>query len=303
MNGSSVQSGSSTTYTSTAFNNGDVVTVDVTNANGCIATSSPVTVTVNAPPSGTLTVSPGKTFCAGTSVTFTATPSVGGTYTYNFKVNGGSVQSSNSPTYTTTTLTNGQVVTVDVTNSSGCTASFTPAITVTVNPVPTGTLTATENSGTPNDNTICAGSNVTFTATSGYSNYAFYLNGTGTALQNSSVNTYSTSSLATGNYLTVVVTNGSTCTATFTSPAITVVQPPSGTITPSATTICAGDNVDFTATAGFSNYNFKVNGVSIQNGASNTASYSGFTANATVTVDVSNSQTCASTFGPAAISQ
>jgi hypothetical protein len=62
-----------------------------------------------------------NSFCAGTSVTFTA----GGGTNYNFRVNGTSVQNGGSTTYTSTTLTNGQILDVIVTGTGGCTVTST----------------------------------------------------------------------------------------------------------------------------------------------------------------------------------
>ena len=73
----------------------------------------------------------GNVFCTGTSVTFTA----GGGTNYNFRVAGVSVQNGVSNTYTTTSLTNGQIVDVIVSNSAGCALTST-GITNTVNPQP-----------------------------------------------------------------------------------------------------------------------------------------------------------------------
>jgi len=56
-----------------------------------------------------------NSFCAGTSVTFTS----GGGIEYDFRVDGISVQKSESTTYTTTTLTNGMIVDVLVTITGG----------------------------------------------------------------------------------------------------------------------------------------------------------------------------------------
>ena len=139
--------------------------------------------------------------------------------------------------------------------SNSCSKTFNPVL-INVNAVPTGTLTVTENSGTPNDNTICANAPVTFTFTAGFSNYNFKVNGV--SQQNGASRTYVNTTLITGDVVTVEVTNGSSCTATFTAPAITIVPSPTGTLTvsPSAT-ICAGDNVTFTADAGYSSYKFK----------------------------------------------
>ena len=256
-------------------------------------------------PAGTLTATENSgtandnKICAGSNVTFTATT---GFSNYNFKINGTSAQNGSSNTYSSNALTNGNTISVDVTNASGCIATFGPPQVITVYAVPTGSLTATENSGTPNDNIICAGSTITFTATSGYASYSYYLNGTGSALYSGASNVYSTSSLSTGNYLTVTVTNTNGCAATFTSSSITVVAAPSGSLTASANPVCQGNNVDFTATSGFANYNFKVNGTSVQNGASNVYSSTGINNGDVVTVDVSNTQTCLATFNSVTMS-
>jgi gliding motility-associated-like protein len=88
---------------------------------------------MNALPVPTLTSSdPDNTFCAGTSVTFTAS---GGT-SYDFRAGAASVQNGASATYTTSSLTNGQIVSVIVSNAAGCTATST-GITNIVNTLPT----------------------------------------------------------------------------------------------------------------------------------------------------------------------
>jgi Secretion system C-terminal sorting domain len=78
--------------------------------------------------------------CAGTSVTFTATPTNGGSApTYQWYVNGSPVGTGGT-TYTTSTLTNGQVVTCQMTSNlpgvvgSPCTSN---SITMTVSSPPT----------------------------------------------------------------------------------------------------------------------------------------------------------------------
>ena len=122
-------------------------------------------------------------------ITFTAT---GGT-SYQFRVNGTIAQAfSGSNTFISSTLANGDVVTVDVSNGN-CSTAYSPGIPVTIKPLPVGTLTATENSGTPNDNIICANAPVTFTATAGFSNYNFQVDGV--SKQNGSSRTYVNSTL------------------------------------------------------------------------------------------------------------
>jgi hypothetical protein len=77
--------------------------------------------------------------CAGASTTFTATPTNGGiSPTYQWKVNG--VNTFSTANFTTSTLVNGDVVTVVLTPSAEiCPSPATatsPAITMTVNPIP-----------------------------------------------------------------------------------------------------------------------------------------------------------------------
>jgi len=87
---------------------------------------------VHANPSGTLTSSdPDNEICAGDNVTFTATGGVN----YHFYLNGVSLQNGASNSYSTTALSNGDIVTVVVTDANGCSSSY-PGITTTVHPVP-----------------------------------------------------------------------------------------------------------------------------------------------------------------------
>ena len=194
---------------------------------------------VNAVPNGTLTATTPTSVCPGTTVSFQAT---GGTQ-YQFRVNGTIVQPFNAlNTYSSNSFSNGDVVTVDVKNASGCTTTYSPGIPVTIYPLPTGIITTTETSGTDNDNKICTGANVKFTATSGFTHYTFYLRNTTTILQDGTSNVLNSTSMISGDYVTVVVTNGNSCTNTFPpSATITVIPSPTGTLSVSpSNTICAG---------------------------------------------------------------
>jgi gliding motility-associated-like protein len=205
--------GGSLTYTPTVAGTYYAVARElITN---CVSsTRTPVILTMIPLPTPTLTSSdPDNTFCAGTSVIFTA----GGGTNFNFRIAGSSVQNGALSTYTTTTLTNGQVVDVIVTNVSGCTAT-SEGITNTVHPVPVPTLTSSDA-----DNSFCEGTSVTFTAGGG-TNYNFRIGGV--SAQNGVSATFTTSSLTNGQVVDAIVTNASGCSAT--SPAITnsVFAPP-----------------------------------------------------------------------------
>ena len=99
------------------------LTVTVTNANGCFATSAPFAVTMNPLPTAVITAGGPTTFCQGGSVVLTAT---GGTsYTW----------SNSTSTSNTLTVSTPGIYTVTATNANGCTATSAP-VTVTVNALP-----------------------------------------------------------------------------------------------------------------------------------------------------------------------
>jgi gliding motility-associated-like protein len=126
---------SSSTYTSSTLSNGDVVRVEVVPTAGFCATSLAVaSVTINLTPVSIPTVAIGARTplpaCSSTAIVF-AVDSIGRpgpSLTYQWQVDGVSVSGATSPTFTSSTLRDGQVVTLVVTTPSAC-----------------GTLTATSN--------------------------------------------------------------------------------------------------------------------------------------------------------------
>lgn len=287
VNGTNAGTNSST-FTSATLTNNDAVSVAMTSSLSCVtsgtANSNIITMVVNPLPVPTLSSSaPGNAFCAGTSVTFTASGGVN----YDFRVGTTSIQNGSGNVYTTTTLANGDVVSVIVTNANGCIATSS-GITNTVHPLPTATIRSSAAI-----NTSCVGTSVTFTA-SGGSSYNFRVSGA--SVQNSTLSTYTTSALTNGQIVDVIVTNSSGCSAT--SPGITnmVVPIPVPTLTGSVAgnTFCAGTSVTFTASGG-SNYNFRVGGLTVQNGTSATYTTSALTNGQIVDVVVTNSGGCTAT--------
>lgn len=168
--------------------------------------------------------------------------------------------------------------------------------TITTLAAPVGTITATETSGTANnDNNICAGATVTFTATSGYGAYVFKVNGT--TVQSGTSNTYNSSSLPNGASVSVDVANGLNCGSTFGPVLITVNPLPVVSLSADKTTICAGETITFTATGGTS-YTFNVNGSAVQIGTSGTYTSSDIKNGDIITVEAVNATGCAATSSP-----
>ena len=306
VNGSNVGSNSAT-YSNSTLSNSDVVTCEMTSNATCAspttATSSGITMTVTptVTPSVSISSGSGTTICTGQSVTFTATPTNGGTTpSYQWKVNGSNV-GTNSNTYTTSTLTNGQTVTCVMTSNATCaspTTATSSGITMTV----TSTVTPSV-SISSTDTTICTGQSVTFTPTptnGGTSpTYQWKVNGSNVATGS----TYTTSSLTNGQTVTCEMTSNSPCASptTATSNSITMVVTP--TITPSVsisstdTTICSGTSVTFTAvpTNGGTtpSYQWKVNGSNVGTN-SNTYTSSSLSNGQTVTCVMTSNDPCAS---------
>ena len=247
----------------------------------CTASITRTSITVTVNPTSAVSVSitaSSNPVCAGTSVTFTATPVNGGTTpAYQWKVNGLSV-GPNSPTYSYIPLNNDAVKCV-LTSNVTC---------PTGNPATSNTITMTVNATSPvsvsitaDNNPICSGTTVTFTATptngGGSPSYQWKVNGLPVGpnsptysyipLNNDAVTCVLTSNIAcpTGNPAT---SNTITMTVNATSPV-------SVSITADNNPVCSGTTVTFTATpvngGAAPSYQWKVNGV---NAGTNSPTYS-----------------------------
>jgi hypothetical protein len=180
VNGANVGTNSST-YSTTTLTNGQIVTCVMTsNLSGVTnnpATSNAITVTVNSAvtPSVIIAITSGTNPSpAGASVTFTATPTNGGTPSYQWKVNGVNV-GTNSATYTTTTLTNGQVVSCVMTSGLSCaspTTATSNSITMSITTVINYCAASTSNTSYERITNVTMGSINNTTANSSYSNFS-----------------------------------------------------------------------------------------------------------------------------------
>ncbi|MCB9341330.1 MAG: HYR domain-containing protein [Lewinellaceae bacterium] len=156
LNGNPVGTDSDT-YANATLANGDVVTCELTSNDPCLsttmATSNAITMEVvvcNGPLTAAVAIdaNPSGSLAAGTSVTFTAAPTNGGTSpVYQWRVNGNPV-GTNSNTYTTDALEDGNVVTCDMNTHNPCAAPPTVtsnAITMVVGAFPAPSFTGLDN--------------------------------------------------------------------------------------------------------------------------------------------------------------
>lgn len=240
-------------YSSSTLQNNDTVYMIVNDQFNCKDTSASYVITVNALPSTSLNHSaPGNSICAGDEVIFTGL----GAATYEFFVDGVSQQGpSLLSTWATTSLSQGEVVSVVGYSAEGCEFEAPQTFSYFVTPSPTITLTS--NLGT----SVCDDDVVVFTG-SGANSYEFLVNGA--IVQASSTdNTFDTQTLLDTDVVTMV---GSSlgCSSTSAPLVITVSPSPTTTLTNDLglLTICQGTEVVFTGT-GATNYQFFLNGASL----------------------------------------
>jgi hypothetical protein len=276
-NGASPISGAnSNTYTATLSGN---YTLQITSASNCTSTSNAIIVSVGAIPTPTISAGGPTTFCNGDSVTLTATVVTG--MTYQWYLNGTVISGA---TNTTIKVFNSGSYTFVQTNGAASSSPSSP-ISVTVNALPTATITA----GGPT--TFYNGSNVVLSSNTGAGfSYQWY-NGT-TLITGATSSTYT--AIVSGNYK-IKITNSFGCFTYSTPIAVTVNAVPTPVIVAGGpTTFCAGANVvlSITAYAGFT-YQWYSNGVAISNAigtsytATSSSNYTVIQTNGTVSSSVS----------------
>jgi alpha-tubulin suppressor-like RCC1 family protein len=237
-------------YNTTSLSNNDEVYMIVRDQFNCLDTSITYTFTVNPLPSTTLAHSaPGNALCSGDEVTFTAS----GANTYSFLLNGVIQQGpSAADTWTTTTIEQGEVISVVGTSIDGCVFTAPQTFSYFVTPAPTTVISSSVGSS------ACAGDEIIFTG-QGANNYEFFLNGV--SIQGPSSNSnYASSSISDEDEIYVVgEANG--CSSNSDSIQMQIFQSPSTALVNNigSQTICQGTAVEFTA-SGANNYQFFING-------------------------------------------
>lgn len=304
VNGSTVSSGSSNTFTRaiSSTTNGDVIRVIMSANAPCMssssATSNSITMTVTQPTSVTATISGPQTICSGSSsgASFMASISGGSNPVYTFYKNGSPVtdQMSGPPSYVyvpTNPLNNGDRIKCRISFSGGCYSSTTVETNEYVVSL-TSSTTPYVSIQIPGIN-LCSGNTITFSASSPYitggSTYSWRLNGSQFATTQSTSLPISTSSstpndFSPGDVVTVAVTGLSgTCLTSSSATGTTSGIPftfnntvtPSVSISTASTTICRAEtgNITFTATpvnGGSPSYAWQINGSTITTTTSNT---------------------------------
>lgn len=267
-------------YYLTVINNAGLINRDTVQI---VVNSSPVTNAGN-----------NQSICNGSSATIGIAPVPGNTYSWTSNPVGFTSAIANpsvSPVFTTQYF-------LQSTNAGGCSSKDTVIITVFTTP-PVAGVTISVVPGT----TICSGTNVTFTATpvnGGTSpSYQWFVNGVSTG---TNLNTYTTNSLINGSAVNVIMTSSASCVLTSTATSNTIIMTVNNPINPvvivsaSATSVCVGTSVTFTATTTNGGtapvYQWKVNGSNV---GTNSITYNSSTLQSTdvVTVQMVSNAACA----------
>jgi hypothetical protein len=137
LNGNVVSGQTASTYTLSSVTNNDAVYATLTSSATCVttslATSSTITESVTTPqtPIVTVTTNPAAvsgvvSIHSGSNVTFSATPTFGGAApTYQWKLNGTNISGATAATYSSSLLSNSDVVTCSIVSNYACLATTT----------------------------------------------------------------------------------------------------------------------------------------------------------------------------------
>ncbi len=309
-NGVNIPGETSSSYTTTGLANNDQITCSFTTNYPCASpstvSSNTVTMVVNPMVTPSVTIAATQTtICTGNNVTFTATVANGGTSpTYQWSKNGNAITGANSATYTTVVLANGDVISCSITSNAPC-ATTSSANSNNVTIAVSSTVVPAISVAAP-QTTICNGSSLTLTATqtNGGANPVYQWKKNNVNITGATSATYSTTTAATGDSYSCVLTSSVSCavptSATSNAVVITVNPTVTPTVTINQTTVspCAGATVDFTSaiTNGGSSpaYQWKKGGVAISGETDPTLSAANLVDGDAITLELTSNAACPS---------
>lgn len=269
-----------------AATTGHVQVTQVITATGCQKTAILDVKIVNTPYP---IISGPQYVCSGDTLTYSIPPAVG--HSYSWTITGGIAMGSTTASQVRVLWSGSPSGKVKVIEDSGS-ATGSDSLSITVNPLPPATNAVV-------GDTVCAGSmpSVSILAAPGGLSYALF---SGTSQAGKYVQSYGggtvvvqpdTAPLSARVYGVKALNTETGCSAMLSSQAAVLVYPaPVASITASASSICQGNPVTFTASGG-TWYSFMRNGTVVQTGSSNVYASSVLTDGDRVNVAVMNAST------------
>jgi gliding motility-associated-like protein len=217
INGNPVTGGTGLLFSSNALNNNDQITAIFTPSSSCLvgqtATSNLILVTVNPAVTPTVSISAITTqICVGDNLTFNANVNGGGSSpSLQWLINGNAVAGATSSSFSSSTLSNSDIVTVQLTSSLACaspTTAVSNSLTMSVLPIGTPTISITSDR-----NVICVGQQVVFNATFEFGGAApIFIWQVGGSSVTTTVPTYTLSGLNSSANVTCTLVSSYACT-------------------------------------------------------------------------------------------
>ena len=211
-------------------------TLTATNANGCVATFGPYTVTnPSTPPAITTNPTVANAGCGLSNGSISGATFSGTGLTYNW------TNSANTSVGTSANLSNvpAGVYNVSVTNAAGCSASFGPYSIANFSAPSAPSLTVV-------DSVLCAGETIQITAASSAPNATFTWSGPNGFTSNGPIVSIANTTVSnSGVYSVTVTSNG--CVSSSANKTVTVYAIPAVTATVLDSVLCAGETIQLTA--------------------------------------------------------
>jgi PKD repeat protein len=285
--GVNIAGATTATYSITGVAAGDAGNYDVVVTGTCgTATSNVAVLTVNA--ATAITTQPvSQTVCAGAAVNFSVT-ATGTALSYQWRKGGVNIGGATSATYTIPSAVVGDAGSYDVVVTGTCGVVTSATVTLTVNATTAITVQ-------PVSQTVCAGTNVTFSVTATGSGLTYQWRKGGSNIGGATASSYTITGVVAGDAGSYdVVVTGACGTVTSTAATLTVNAVTVITAQPTSQTVCAGTPVTFTVTAtgtGLS-YQWRKNGTNIGGATSATYTIASAVAGDAGNYDVVVSGTC-----------
>jgi hypothetical protein len=276
LNGNTVSGVSGTDYAAT-FNDGDTIQVILTSNYQCLndptdsSNIKVVQVIPNVTPSVTIAVDPLGAVCPGDLLTFTATAvNAGGAGTYEWTVNG-VVAGTNNPVFSSSTLSDGDIIRVKLTSSIACVtaaSAFSNTITVQISP----TIIPDANISVLPVTSVCKGDTLKFTSAftggGGAPSFEWRVNGISTGVTTSS---FISTQLNNGDVVDLVLISSAFCASPSSDTSNQIIALIDPLLTPVATinanppgVFCDGKEITYSASGIFGgtapSYQWMLNG-------------------------------------------